>query len=216
MKKTIAYIDGGNLYFGLLRRRPSCKWLDLRSFTEALLNETHELVAIKYFTARVKTYPYDAAAVERQNVYLQAIKAHGGIEIIEGYYNKNKIWIPAIDPDCRVCTSSINGYVHVMKMEEKRSDVNIVTEMLRDSYTNAIDSIMLISGDADFIAPLDLIRYELGKQVLVFNPHQRATDLRFHATYCRDIPPDLPARCQLPDEVPLADGRTIHRPKAWA
>ena len=156
--KTIAYIDGGNLYFGLLRRRPSCKWLDLRSFTRALLNETHELVAIKYFTARVKTYPYDAAAVERQNVYLQAIKALGGIEIIEGYYNKNKVWIPAIDPSCQNCASSTKGYVHVMKMEEKRSDVNIVTEMLRDAYTNAADSIMLISGDADFIAPLDLIR----------------------------------------------------------
>jgi uncharacterized LabA/DUF88 family protein len=214
--KTIAYIDGGNLYFGLLRRRPGCKWLDLRSFTRALLNETHELVAIKYFTARVKTYPYDAAAVERQNVYLQAIKAHGGIEIIEGYYNKNKIWIPAIDPNCQNCASSTNGYVHVMKMEEKRSDVNIVTEMLRDAYTNAADSIMLISGDADFIAPLDLIRYELEKQVLVFNPHQRATDLRFHATYCRDIPPDFPARYQLPNDIPLADGRTIHRPPAWA
>ena len=101
-------------------------------------------------------------------------------------------------------------------MKKTIAYVNIVTEMLRDSYTNAIDSIMLISGDADFIAPLDLIRYELGKQVLVFNPHQRATDLRFHATYCRDIPPDLPSQCQLPDEAPLADGRTIHRPPAWA
>ena len=101
-------------------------------------------------------------------------------------------------------------------MEEKRSDVNIVTEMLRDAYTNAADSIMLISGDADFIAPLDLIRYELEKQVLVFNPHQRATDLRFHATYCRDIPTDFPARYQLPNDIPLADGRTIHRPPAWA
>ena len=40
-------------------------------------------------------------------------------------------------------------------------------------------------------------------------------DLRFHATYCYNIPRDLPARCQLPDVVPLPNGRTVHRPPAW-
>ena len=34
--------------------------------------------------------------------------------------------------------------------------------------------------------------------------------------YYKDIPRDLPARCQLPDVVPLPNGRTIHRPPAWA
>ena len=102
-----------------------------------------------------------------------------------------------------------------MKMEEKRSDVNIVTELLKDAYSNAADSFMLVSGDADFTAPLDLIRHELGKQVLVFNPHKRLTDLRFHATFCKDIPRDMPLQSQLPNEVPLSNGRTLRRPVAW-
>ena len=214
--RTIAYIDGGNLYYGLLRGHPEYKWLDLVSLARNLLDANHELVDVKYFTARAKTYPHDAAAVERQNIYLQALVAHGGLKIIEGYYNKNKIWIPSVSQKCRDCNSSTNGYVHVMKMEEKRSDVNIVTELLKDAYSNAADSFMIVSGDADFTAPLDLIRHELGKQVLVFNPHKRLTDLRFHATFCKDIPRDMPLQSQLPNEVPLSNGRTLRRPVAWS
>ena len=214
--KTIAYIDGGNLYHGLLRRCPRYKWLDLAALVRSLLSKEHDLVSVKYFTARVKTYPHDGAAVERQTVYLQAVEAYGGVKIIEGYYNKNKAWIPSVKPECRDCDSATDGYVHVMKMEEKRSDVNLVTELLKDAYANLAESFAIVSGDADFIAPLDHLRYQLRRQVVVFNPHERATDLQYHATYCKSIPRDLPARCQLPEVVPLPNGRTIHRPPAWA
>lgn len=214
--KTIAYIDGGNLYYGLLRGHAAFKWLDLIALAKNLLDSNHKLIKVKYFTARTKTYPYDAAAIERQNIYLQALIVYGGVSIIEGYYNKNKVWIPAVSQECRDCAISTNGYVHAMKMEEKRTDVNIVTELLRDAYNNAADSFMLISGDADFTAPLDLVRKELGKQVLVFNPHKRATDLRFHSTFCKDIPRRLPLECQLPNEISLPNGRVIRRPQAWS
>ena len=215
---TIAYIDGGNLYHGLLRRSPRYKWLDVTALVRSLLSKDHDLADVKYFTARVKTYPHDAAAVERQNVYLSAIEAHGGVKIIEGYYNKNKAWVPSVKAECRECGNgnAVDGYVHVMKMEEKRSDVNLVTELLKDAYAAAAEAFVLVSGDADFIAPLDLIRYQLRRKVVVFNPHERVTDLRFHSTFCMSIPRDLPARCQLPDEIPLPNGRTIHRPPAWA
>jgi len=75
--KTIAYIDGGNLYHGLLRGLPTCKWLDLAELVRAMLaysklDSNHELVAVKYFASRTKTYPHDPASIERQNIYLQA------------------------------------------------------------------------------------------------------------------------------------------------
>ena len=58
---------------------------------------------------------------------------------------------------------------------------------------------------------------DLNKQVLVFNPKDRPTDLRNHAAKCIDIPRDLPLRCQLPDIIPVGThGNTIHRPSAWA
>jgi len=187
--KTIAYIDGGNLYHGLLRGCSACKWLDISALIRAmlvhsLLDANHELVAVKYFVSRTKTYPHDPMSVERQNIYLQALLAYGGVDVIEGYYNKNKAWVPSVDSRCQKCSASTNGFVHVIKIEEKRTDVNLATSFLRDAYTNAADAFAVVSGDADFIAPLDLVRHELKRQTIVFNPRQRPTDLRFHATYC--------------------------------
>ena len=37
MKRTIAYIDGYNLYYGLLQKNPGAKWLDPVAFVKALL-----------------------------------------------------------------------------------------------------------------------------------------------------------------------------------
>ena len=42
MKKTIVYVDGGNLYFGLIRRM-GVKWLDLMALSRKLLNGEHEI-----------------------------------------------------------------------------------------------------------------------------------------------------------------------------
>ena len=153
----------------------------------------------------------------KANIYLQDVAAKGGIETIFGYYNKNKTWLPAIDQRCVNCEVTGEGSrVHVMKFEEKRTDANIITEMLRDAFTSDIQSFVLISGDSDFAAPLDLIRQELRRRVVVLNPKDRRSDLIHHATIYKDIPRDLPAKCQLPDAIPVGThGNFIRRPAAW-
>lgn len=62
------------------------------------------------------------------------------------------------------------------------------------------------------------LRREFGKTVLVFNPHIAISEhLKRAATYYKHIPRDLPAKCQLPEVIPVGThGRTIHRPAAWA
>ena len=72
MKRTVAYIDGYNLYYGILKGTPH-KWLDPVRLVKALLRDDHELVSVKYFTSPVKTYPHDGAALDRQKVYMQAL-----------------------------------------------------------------------------------------------------------------------------------------------
>ena len=215
--KTNVYIDAGNLYYGLLRDNRSAKWLDPLALTRALIRSDHVIGVVKFYTARVRTYPYDAEAVERQRIYLRALSEIKGLKIVEGYYNKNKVWMPAVSSACRTCKETADGRVHIVRLEEKRTDVNIATDMLYDAFTDSIDAVALISGDSDFIAPLDLIRKKFGKQVLVFDPHQRFSDICYHASYYAHIPRDLPAKCQLPEVIPVGThGRTIHRPAAWA
>ena len=53
-KKTRVYIDGNNLYYGLLKNTP-WKWLDLPAFVAELVGPDHEIVAVNYFTAPIKS-----------------------------------------------------------------------------------------------------------------------------------------------------------------
>ena len=170
-----------------------------------------------YFTSRIKTYPHDQAAVERQKIYLQALSTLDGLRIQEGFYNKNRTWAPFVNDECRDCTTFPGGRAHIMKLEEKRSDVNIATAMLWGAFQNNADMFVLISGDSDFIGPIELICHKLGKQVVVFNPHaNRRTELARYATYCADIPAELALQHQLPDEIPVGThGNVIRRPAAW-
>ena len=217
MKKTLVYIDGYNLYYGLLKGSPRSKWLDLRALAAAMFKEEHEILSLKYFTARVRTYPHDITAEERQKIYLQALAAFGGVEIIEGFYSKKKTWLPHVNGKCKTCEESYAGMAHVVKLEEKRSDVNLAVTALVDAVRSDADCFAMITGDSDQAGTVYALRREFGKTVLVFNPREVVSDhLKRAATYYVHIPRDLPAKCQLPEIIPIGThGRTIHRPAAW-
>ena len=218
MKKTLVYIDGYNLYYGLLKNSPGSKWLNLRALAAAMFKEEHDILSVKFFTARIRTYPQDIAAEERQKIYIQALAAFGGVEIVEGFYSKKKAWLPHVNGKCKVCKESHAGMAHVVKLEEKRSDVNLAVAALVDAVHSDADCFALITGDSDQAGTVLALRREFGKSVLVFNPREAVSEhLKRVATYYAHIPRDLPAKCQLPEIIPIGThGRTIHRPPAWA
>ena len=218
MKKTLVYIDGYNLYYGLLKESPGAKWLNPHALVAAMFKEEHEICSIKFFTARIRTYPHDIAAEERQKIYLQALVAFGGVEIVEGFYSKKKTWLPHVSKKCKVCEESNAGMAHVVKLEEKRSDVNLAVAALVDAVRSDADCFVLVTGDSDQAGTVYALRHEFGKKVLVFNPHVAVSEhLKRAATFYAHIPRDLPAKCQLPEIIPIGThGRTIHRPAAWA
>lgn len=216
-KKTIVYIDGYNLYYGLLKGTKD-KWLDLSKFARRLLPEDHEIVAVKYFTSCTLTYPHDNAAVERQNIYLQAILTLGDVKVISGFFKKNKVLMPVYEESCKQCAVPKNGFVRVVRLEEKRSDVNLAVEMMVDAAQSDVECLVVITGDADQVGTIEAARWRFKKTVIVFNPHARVSDhLKRVASYYKNIPRDIPATCQLPDTIaygPHGD-RFIHRPAAW-
>lgn len=76
-ERVIAYIDGYNLYFGLLDARlRTSRWLDLRSLCETLLKPRQQLELVRYFTTRVRNNPDTA---KRQAVYIDALRTLGGV-----------------------------------------------------------------------------------------------------------------------------------------
>ena len=105
-ERTIFYIDGYNLYHGLLDARlHSARWLDLRAMCLALLRPGQRLDLVRYFTTRVRGDPNAAA---RQAVFIDALLARGGIEIDYGHFLSKKML-------CRSCGAGWE------KNEEKRA-----------------------------------------------------------------------------------------------
>ncbi len=57
-QRVITYIDGYNLYHGLLAAGlRSSRWLDLPELGRSLLEPDQQLVLTRYFTTRVKGNP---------------------------------------------------------------------------------------------------------------------------------------------------------------
>ena len=212
--RTIVYIDGYNLYYGLLRDTP-WQWLDLEKLARKLLTPKYEIAEIKYFTARIRSERHMPVTPHDQSIYLEALSQNPLIKIIEGCYKRYRARMPFVKEPCLSCDKA--AYATVWKTEEKQSDVNLSVEITSDIYENRCDAVVLISGDSDHCAALALARRRLGKTTVVFNPHQGdCVELRQLSTFCRNIPRDLPAQCQLPDEVPVgANGRRLHCPPAW-
>ena len=211
--KTIAYIDGFNLYYGLLRE-PRFLWLDMEKFVRMLLTDKYVVQEIKYFTARIRSDRFSSITPHDQSCYLSALTCNPCVKIIEGYYRMFRAKLPFAKEPCKSCGKA--KYAVVWKTEEKKSDVNLAVEMVSDAYENRADAFVLISGDADHSAALSVARHLHHKTTVVFNPHEgECSELRRFSTFYKNIPRDLPARCQLPDEVTLPNGRTIHRPPAW-
>ena len=71
-KRTSIYIDGFNLYYGCLKKSPY-KWLDLKKLFESLLDSSHQINKIKYYTAHISSRNDNEASRTRQRYYLNAL-----------------------------------------------------------------------------------------------------------------------------------------------
>ena len=83
---VISYIDGFNLYYALKHKGwQRYYWLNLAVLSQRLLITGQVLVAVKYFTARVKN---NREKEKRQSIFLDAFKTLPNLEIIEGSFQK--------------------------------------------------------------------------------------------------------------------------------
>ena len=85
MSSINVYIDGFNLYYGCLKGT-LYRWLDLASFSRALVPNRYVVKEIKYYTARVVPRPHDAGATTRQDCYLRAIATIPNCSVNYGHF----------------------------------------------------------------------------------------------------------------------------------
>lgn len=234
-----AYIDGFNLYYGALKGTPY-KWLDLGAFCQKLAPRESQIERINYFTAKVHQQPGNSGVRERQRVYFNALRQHvPNIEIVYGQYRAHATLMRLLTPGGDLEGREVSGNgrriarindqlfaedarwtadpgpaVHVIKLEEKGSDVNLAVRLIHDGCQGQYEGAMVISNDTDLSEALRIVIDEIGKPVWLVSPARRTAGLLrarlknkpkviFEATL---------KTSQLPDSIP---GTTLTKPSAW-
>lgn len=232
-----AYVDGFNFYKGAMQKRPEFKWMDLRKLCQ--MHSPNILIdKVYYFTAPVKNRFDIDSANERQHTYLRALQ-NSGVEIVRGSFRKNIDWkrfasknlMEAIQPTPKdplgfITWSFKNTFkkaspdytkAQVFDLNEKGSDVNLASYLLRDTYTRVITDAIILTADSDQVTPIIFSKnFGVNVKVLVPGIGNNVDKLRNAANSLETVNVDYFPLCQLPKLVKTKKGTHIHRPKEWA
>ncbi|WP_238940101.1 NYN domain-containing protein, partial [Sulfitobacter geojensis] len=106
--------------------------------------------------------------------------------------------------------------VRIIKTEEKGSDVNLGSHLVRDAFTDAFDVAVVITNDTDLIEPIRIAIEEVGKVVGILSPvNHPANDLVATASFLRHIRAGHLSRAQFPSPLPRATEPDLLRPPSW-
>ena len=209
-KKAMVYVDGFNLYFGILQGAPELKWLDLQSFMD-FLRPDEEVVGVRYFTALVDPQKRLSVSRDRQKRYLLALESCSRVNVVRGKYQMREV----------SCRARCRDRYEVP--EEKKTDVGIAVHMISDAIDGLMDRIVLISGDSDLEPAVEWIRKRYPKiKITVYIPQDPSDPMQRRNDTYRNLGVDakpLPTadirRFQFPKKVDLGSGRSVERPNEW-
>ena len=207
---TAVYIDGLNLFYGCLKGT-QYKWLNPLMLCERLLAEYNNIIKIKYFCAIVNAHPDDPKRPLRHQIYLRALRTLPNLEVILGKFHVRKRTLP-ID---NITYSASPAFVDVLVDEERRTDVNISAHMVNDGHKGLYKVAVLVSNDADLLAPVILVKEDLKLKVGLIVPHQYASrEMAQNVTFLRKIKQVDLLESQFPDELMDNIGK-FHKPAGW-
>ncbi len=197
--RTIVYIDGFNLYYGVLKGTPY-KWLDLQKLCSLLL-PNHEILSIKYFTARVS-----GKSSVTQDVYLRALKSYiSNIEVYYGHFLTQIVTMEEVET---------GRTVRVYKREEKGSDVNLAVHLVNDASKGKMECAVLISNDSDLFEALRIAKEGYGVKIGILFPSRKVLSQKLLSIcdFKKRIRKGALSLSQLPEKIPNSN---IKKPDAW-
>ena len=209
-KRTIVYVDGFNFYYGCLKDSPY-KWLDMKSLFSKLLDPTHEIIEIKYFTALISHRAANESSRLRQKVYLKAVQAYNPeIKIFYGHYLTHAVKAKTVNPPPE--------FVKIYKTEEKGTDVNIAVHLVNDAWLDHYDCAVVVSNDSDLAESLKLVKQHHNKKLLGLafpstDPKRKPSrELIQYADFVKHIRHSILEDSQLPKNIPNTG---LHKPARW-
>jgi len=209
-RRTIVYIDGFNFYYRCLKGS-RYKWLNPVVLCRDVLSSMNHVVGVQYYTARVNARPDDPDQPVRQDTYLRALRTLPEVSIHLGHYLTKPVRLPLANP--------VNGQprvVEVLRAEEKGSDVNLASHLVRDAFRAEFDVAVVISNDSDLYEPIRIVTQELGKPVGLLVPEGVVISAKLKpvASFIRTIRRTALARSQFPDRLTDGNG-AFQKPSRW-
>lgn len=219
--RTIIYVDGFNLYFRLLEKRPALKWLNVKALAEHVLRPQNQVVAVRYYTARVSGR-LDPHAPARQQIYLDALATIPEISVHMGIFLSSEKFASLIHPPefrphlPAPMAQPWPDVVKVLKVEEKGSDVNLACHLLLDAFQGNFDVAAVLSNDSDLVEPIRIVTQVLGKPVGLLSPVSNPNpELRRVSSFVRRLSVSDLAACQFPNPLSRPPHSDLHRPSTW-
>lgn len=217
--KTVVYVDGYNLYYGLLRRT-AFKWLDLYAlFAQHVLGSDADVIEVRYYTAPVLSkMSDDPESPQRQRIYLQALRkmSPGRVLIVEGKMHHATPHQRLVKP---IPEAPHIETVQVSVFNEKKTDVNLAADLITGAWTGAYEQAVLCSNDSDLEAALATIRkhhpqLRLGLVAPISGDDHRkiSRDLAQFVDWKKTLSTVHLANAQLPFKIPKT---TIQKPASW-
>ena len=236
--RTYVYIDGFNLFNGRLSKT-RFKWLDVCKFAHAvcdLLGEDYSGNGepfVRYYTSPIKrafsTRP--ESAPKNQNDYLLALKHVCGenLEIYKGRFNHCRFWAYDAQPDAPTVSEQLKPTVRVWRLEEKRVDVKLGSDLISDAIQKSASAQIVVSNDEDIAPAIETtIALIPNMKIGLVTPSQKnakggltraPNQLLVKATGRNDVLPfvndSILAECLLPTPV-RRQKRHIYCPDDWS
>lgn len=143
MGRTLVLVDGLNLAHALRELNPKLANLNLGSLCRKLgRQKPSDQIEIQYFTSLLEHLNYKNRT--DQFDYLEKLK-FSGVKVVLGEFR-------ARTETCPLCGNKY--WVHT----EKRTDVALSVEMVRQAFRNPPEEILLFSADTDFIPAIESIK----------------------------------------------------------
>ena len=145
MERVSVFIDGANFLYGLrsIKERYTNFKFDFENYVKAIVGKRN-LVDVYYYDASLKSSKDPSLFKEQQAFFLRLTK------------------IPFKVIICRRQKSTLLDGTETFRIKE--DDIRLALDMLRDAYENKYDTVLLISGDGDFVPVVEYVKLK-GKSV---------------------------------------------------
>lgn len=213
MKRVTFYVDGFNFYYGLRTEKRinsewrKAYWIDMIQLFQQFIRNDQVLEKVIYFTAS----PLNPDKSSRQSAFLNANKLINGdkFEVVRGKYLEKTI----VCPKCKY---------PIVRPEEKKTYVNLSIRMIADCIENKTDVLVLVSGDSDFIPPVEFIQEKYkNKNVRVYFPpavfsSNLSSNMKVHKSKAILLKNNLPKFINSKmNDVVTKDGKSFTIPDKW-